>query len=97
MSGPSRVSEDRRSEDGLAGLVGAGIETCSGIGMFKSGGDMPNGSGVGIVSFGLVSFVLISFGFIGNIFSVEAVIPIGMAADVAEVHLARSLLSRFSC
>lgn len=88
VSGPSRVNEDRRSEDGLAGLVGAGIEICSGFGVVKSGGDMPRGWGVDIV---------ICFGFIdGNIFSVEAVIPIGMAADVAEVHLARSIVSLFS-
>lgn len=92
VRGPSRVNEDRRSEDGLAGLVGAGIETCSGIGVFKSGGDMPKGWGVDIVSF------IVSFGFVvGNIFKVEAVIPIGMAADVAEVHLASSLRSPFSC
>lgn len=43
VRGPSLVKEDRRNEDGLAGLVGAGIETCSGIGEAKSGGDMPKG------------------------------------------------------
>lgn len=88
VSGPSRVNEDRRNEDGLAGLVGAGIEIWSEIGKVQSGGDMARGWGVGIVSFGFV---------VGKMFSVEAVIPIGMAADVAEVHLARSLLSPFSC
>jgi hypothetical protein len=94
VSGPSRVNEDSRSEDGLdglAGFVGAGIVTWS-------GGDMPSGWGAGIVSFGVVSFGFVSFCFVvGNMFSVEAVIPIGMAADVAEVHLARSLLSKVSC
>lgn len=93
VSGPSRVNDDRRNEDGLeglAGLVGAGIVTWS-------GGDMPSGWGVDMVSFGGVSLVFVSFGFVvGKMFSVEAVIPIGMAADVAEVHLARPLLSRLS-
>lgn len=89
VSGPSRVNEDRRNEDGLDGLdgfVGAGIE-------IWSGGDMPSGCGAGVVSFGFVSFGFV----VGNMFSVEAVMPIGMAADVAEVHLARSLLPIFSC